>query len=115
MNIEEFTLLVKEERRRQDGKHGTERDLPDSPTGEEFREACDASEEAARASCERATEEGRLTYSHILEEETAEVFAAAACGNTRALRIELIQAAAVCLKWLEAIDRRTLVGVVDGT
>ena len=51
-----------------------------------------------------AAEQGESTYRDILLEE---VFKALACDDPAELRAELIQTAAVCVQWLEAIDRRT--------
>lgn len=47
---------------------------------------------------------GEVTWRHILREEIAEAMAET---NLVHLRAELIQAAAVCAAWVEAIDRRT--------
>lgn len=53
--------------------------------------------------CNIATEEGKLTWRHILREEVYEAFAEA---DVDTLRAELIQIAAVTVAWIEAIDRR---------
>lgn len=44
-----------------------------------------------------------ITWADILDEECAEVLAA---RDINELRTELIQTAAVCFAWVEAIDRR---------
>lgn len=58
----------------------------------------------ARQATERATEDGSLTWRHILWEEVGEAFAE---SDPVALRKELAQVAAVALAWIEAIDRRS--------
>nr|WP_191910056.1 hypothetical protein [Microbispora cellulosiformans] len=50
-----------------------------------------------------AAAEGRLTWRHILHEEVLEAFAE---DDTDRLRIELIQVAAVAVKWVQDLDRR---------
>lgn len=57
----------------------------------------------ARNACDRAEREARLTHAHVFEEEAAEVLSET---DTAKLRTELIQVAAVCLKWIEDIDGR---------
>lgn len=57
----------------------------------------------ARDACDEAAKQNVVTWRHILMEEAAE---AAAETERAALRKELIQVAAVCAKWVEAIDRR---------
>ncbi len=91
------------ERRRQDEKWGAlgEKDfkLPDG-TGMEFdKEAADA----ARAACDASHKAGVGTWRDILEEEVAEAFAE---SDPDLLRKELLEVAAVALKWCETIDRR---------
>lgn len=56
----------------------------------------------ARRRCDRATLAGRLTWRLVLEEEVAEVLAEA---DPAALRVELLQLAAVAVQWVEALDR----------
>lgn len=63
----------------------------------------------ARAECDRAFAEGEGSWSHILTEEVAEALEEAQFNNERFLREELIQIAAVCLGWVEAIDARSFV------
>lgn len=57
----------------------------------------------ARHACEIATKEGTLTHAHVLEEEFWEAMAETEPAK---LRAELIQVAAVCLKWVLDIDSR---------
>lgn len=56
-----------------------------------------------RKACQRAAKTGHTTWLHILLEEIAETFAET---DPAALRVELIQTAAVAVAWAEAIDRR---------
>lgn len=95
-------LLV--ERKRQEEKHGeTCFEIPDSTDNVRARETY---ETIARNSCNRAFKEGRLTNAHILDEEASEALTAAAKGDVEGLKKELVQTAAVCLAWLEAIEKR---------
>jgi hypothetical protein len=57
----------------------------------------------AKRSCSAAQEQGDVTYRLVLEEERAEVLAE--IGGSQLQRAELIQEAAVCVRWIEAIDR----------
>jgi len=95
------------ERIRQDQKwgeqnhpDGTGPDWPAIPIGGSFTK--DRADMARRA-CQSAASHGTVTWHHILAEEFAEAMAEA---DPVALRAELIQAAAVCAAWVEAIDRR---------
>ena len=54
--------------------------------------------------CEAATKAGKVTWEHILNEEVSEAYAIE--NDPAHLRRELIQVAAVCVAWVEAIDRR---------
>lgn len=67
--------------------------------------------ELARERCEGWAKEGRCTMRHILEEEVAEVFAEK--PGSQLQRAELIQVAAVCVKWIEGIDAQDLTGERD--
>lgn len=58
----------------------------------------------AKENCEEARDEGRLTWSLIIDEEIAEALAEAPGSDE--LRTELIQVAAVAIAWIENIDRR---------
>jgi len=60
-------------------------------------------ETIARNACERAYREGRITHAHIFEEEAAEVLAE---EDPVKLRKELVQVAAMCLKWVRDLDGR---------
>jgi hypothetical protein len=87
------------ERQRQDDKFGVLRDYPDGTGGTHLEEV----RELARLCCQRADADGVVTWRHILNEETAE---AEAESDPLKLRAELVQAAALCVAWVEAIDRR---------
>ena len=52
---------------------------------------------------DRLQERGSITFRDILAEEVAEAFCA---ENSDELRKELVQVAAVCVQWIEAIDKR---------
>ena len=69
-------------------------------------EKAEAAEQAAKLACEVAVKTGNLSWGLILVEEVAEVVTAAARGDMEALVKELVQVAAVCLSWIEAIGRR---------
>ena len=56
-----------------------------------------------RAECKRAARAGTLTWLDVLAEEFAEATAEADFAK---LRTELIQVAAVAVRWVEDIDRR---------
>lgn len=88
---------VAAERRRQDSRWG-EQNHPDG-TGDAYTD--DAA--LARKECERAADNGDLTWRHILLEEVAEAMAEREPAD---LRRELIQVAAVAVAWAEALDRR---------
>lgn len=57
----------------------------------------------ARAQCDRAAEQGRVTWALILHEEFMEAMAET---DPAALRKELVQVAAVATAWAEDIDSR---------
>jgi hypothetical protein len=88
---------VRDERRRQDVKFPGQ-SLPDG-TDVAWTRASDR----AKALCERAAREGRLTWRHVLREEFWEAMAET---DPDALRVELVQVAAVAVRWIEDIDRR---------
>lgn len=62
--------------------------------------------EVAKERCERAAQQGRCTMRDVLEEEIAEALAERP-GSARQ-RAELVQVAAVAVKWIEAIDARAV-------
>jgi hypothetical protein len=73
---------------------------PPDGTGDAFRAAV---ADRYRKACDVAFANGRGTWLDIFLEE---VFEAAAEKDPVKLRAELIQAAAVAVAWVEAIDRR---------
>jgi len=88
-----------DERKRQEAKWG-EQNHPDGTDTERWTKAAANN---ARILCDRAAKEGKLTFRHILTEETAEAFAEVDADK---LRAELVQVAAVAVCWIESIDRR---------
>lgn len=88
---------VAAERAAQDARWGVH-DLPD---GTDTRHAAVA--DGAKTDTHAAWQAGRLTWRHILEEEFHEALAET---DPAALRTELVQTAAVAVKWVQAIDRR---------
>ncbi|MEU7833998.1 NUDIX domain-containing protein [Nonomuraea sp. NPDC049129] len=89
---------VAAERAAQDAKWGMQT-VPDG-TG---AEGAVAEADRARLETEEAARRGELTWRHILREEVLEAFAE---SEPEALRTELIQVAAVAVKWAQALDRR---------
>lgn len=91
---------VAEERRRQHAKWGVQR----LPLG--FAQPFDAeAERTAKATCERATRAGTLTWRDLIDEEVCELFAE---PDREKARAEAIQAAAVLVQMVEAIDRENI-------
>ncbi len=86
------------ERQRQHAKWGDQSNLPDG-TGPQWADDADT----ARRLCDLAMRGGYVKWRHILREEVAEAFAE---SDPDRLRAELVQVAAVCVQWIEAIDRR---------
>lgn len=89
---------VKHERYKQHLKFG-EQNHPDGTGAEHSRTTANI----ARSQCQEAFAAKRGTWKHILREEYAEAMAEI---DAKELREELIQVAAVCVAWVEAIDRR---------
>lgn len=104
MTPERFANAVEAELASANEKHPGTEDLPDD--GWFNPGARRTWESIARLSYERAKHDGRLTFAHIFDEESAEVLAASAAGDVEGLKKELIQVSAMCLKWLRAIERR---------
>ncbi|MEU4223249.1 NUDIX domain-containing protein [Nonomuraea sp. NPDC026600] len=90
---------VAAERAAQDAKWGMQA-VPDG-TG---AEGAVAEADRARRETDEAGRHGELTWRHILREEVLEAFAE---SDPELLRTELIQVAAVAVKWAQALDRRT--------
>lgn len=59
-------------------------------------------ENRAKLLCDSAFKRGQVTYAHIAIEEMSEVVSA---FDIHKRRVELIQLAAVCVSWIEKIDR----------
>lgn len=95
--VRQFAEAVDTERRAQLAKWGEQH----HPDGTERRRARLAG--AARARCQVAAEEGRVTWRHILDEEVEEAFAET---DPAKLRAELVQVAAVCAAWIADLDSR---------
>lgn len=100
---DDFELEVRWERSRQHNKWG-EQNHPDG-TGGELRKI-EATQ--AKLTCDIVFKNGAGTWMHILKEEVQEAFAE---SDPIKLKTELIQVAAVCKSWIEAIDRRPKVRV----
>lgn len=83
----------------QDEKWGPDRDLPNG-TGH-FVYAFRA--KTAKQATDGAAARGEVTWQHIANEELLEAFAE---GDPARIREELIQAAAVLVQWIDAIDRQ---------
>jgi hypothetical protein len=101
------------ERAVQDAKWG-ESNHPDVPAGVKLPCAFFGipSADAARLFCETAFRAGTGSNAHILLEEVSEAIEAA--HDPVHLRAELVQVAAVAMKWIEQIDRRQGFGGADG-
>ena len=91
---------VLSERARQDARWGMQNHA-DGTGGKAARDHASV----ARAQCEDAARNGRLTFRHILAEEVAEAFAE---SDPALLRGELVQVAAVAQAWIAKIDRQAI-------
>lgn len=89
---------IARERDAQDIKFPNQGDLPDGTGGEHSRMVANM----ARWQCQEMG--AAVTWKAILREEYAEAMAE---EDPAKLRAELIQVAAVCVKWIEYLDRRT--------
>lgn len=90
---------VSEERARQDAQWG-EQNHPDGTGSGVTKYLADS----ARRTCQEHERDGTVTWYDIFTEEWAEAMAE---KDPVKLRVELIQAAAVAVAWVEAIDRRS--------
>ncbi|MFI0453812.1 hypothetical protein [Actinomadura sp. 6N118] len=88
---------VAAEREAQDRLWGVQ-EFPDG-SGPEYGERADEAKRDVAAAWSR----GELTWRHILTEEFYEALAET---DSERLRIELIQTAAVAVKWVQSLDRR---------
>lgn len=104
---------VEDERARQDAKWGPVQDHPDiHPGWTNFNYRIPRADQAKRDTDSRA-QLGHVTYTDILIEEVCEAIEEAAKGDAVALREELIQVAAVAVKWVELLDMRAQRGDND--
>lgn len=101
MSVVRVVCDVLNERQRQDAKWG-EQNHPDG-TGDDGWAGVGEIANCARNACDHAFATGGGTWRHIAMEEVAEAFAE---SDPAKLRVELVQAAAVLVAWVEAIDRR---------
>ena len=62
----------------------------------------------AKFMTDTAFSRGQGTWAHILVEEISEAVEAATTGTPAALRAELIQVAAVAMRWVDTIDQRAM-------
>lgn len=97
------------ERIRQDAKFGNQtQNLDVDPTeSQEFRLF---KEKAARRRCQDDFKNGMGSWQVILQEELME---ACAAPDEQSRRTELVQLAAVCVAWIENIDRRAAAEPID--
>ncbi|MGW5415497.1 nucleoside triphosphate pyrophosphohydrolase [Actinomadura geliboluensis] len=95
--LETVLADVRSERHAQDCMWGVQ-EFPDG-SGPEFS----GEAERAKRECAAAWTRGELTWRHILAEE---FFEALAESDPVALRNELVQTAAVAVKWVQSLDRR---------
>ncbi|MFL6073022.1 MAG: hypothetical protein ACJ73S_06445 [Mycobacteriales bacterium] len=95
--LEAVLADVATERAAQDARWGPQ-DPPDG-TGPAYAGEADALREA----CGAAFRDGAGSWRHILAEEVAEAFAE---DDPDRLRAELVQVAAVAVKWIQALDGR---------
>lgn len=93
------------ERKRQDEKWGPVQDHPDVHPDPNYAYDLEPAE-YYKGQTDRHAREGNINYLDILLEEVAEAADEAKAGNRDALRTELIQVAAVAVKWVEILDRQ---------
>lgn len=99
---------VDDERRKQDAKWG-EQNHPDYAPSKNLAKLKLVTEKwvkQAKNLCELQAKNGELNWATILAEEFAEAMDELAFSSSSKLRAELIQVAAVCVAWIECIDRR---------
>jgi hypothetical protein len=105
VSTRDVLLEVFDERVRQNAKWG-EQNHPDG-TGPDVHWGINGPARMIRDDAKRDTDEaavaGAVTWLHIALEEMAEAFAE---DDPAKLRTELLQVAAVCVQWVQAIDRR---------
>lgn len=89
-------ILAERDRQRAKG-FADDQDFPDTHTMQMER---DRQEHVARTACDNAMKIRRVTWEHILREEVAEALSAM---SDDARREELLQVAAVCVRWARSI------------
>jgi hypothetical protein len=108
--VETWEVLaeVAGERARQDQIWGVQ-DLPNGtgPSNSMFGVRLDKFATTVRRACEQAAETDTTTWLLIAAEEAFEAFSTL---DPRLLREEVIQLAAVCVAWVECIDRGAVTG-----
>ncbi len=80
-------------------KFGPQHHLPNGTGGPLFERYATL----AKRDTDEAAADGRVTWQHVLQEEVYEAFAETDPGR---LRTELLQVAAVAMRWVDAIDTR---------
>lgn len=90
------------ERARQDAKWG-EQNWPSVSDAFMRSHAAAPDEDTVKHWIDACSKDGTLTFAHIAYEEFVEVVHAT---DDVARRAEIVQLAAVCVQWIEAIDRR---------
>jgi hypothetical protein len=106
-NYDRFTPQLKavaDERARQDEKWGPVQDHPDIIPGMKNYHYGIPTADAAKRTTDMRAKYGSLSYTDILVEEVCEAIEEASNGDRAALRTELIQVAAVAVKWVENLD-----------
>lgn len=88
-------------------KFGPQTDLPDGTDAVEWVDVA----RRARLGTEYAVKAGVVTWLDVLYQEVCEAFAET---DPQQLREELIQVAAVAVRWAQALDARAAQAVVDG-
>jgi hypothetical protein len=96
--LESVLADVIAERAAQDARWGPQ----DPPDGTGPAHAAEA--DTLRDACAAAFRDGAGSWRHILAEEVAEAFAE---DDPDLLRAELVQVAAVAVKWIQALDGRS--------
>ncbi len=89
-------LEVGDERQRQHAKWGEQNHADGTSYAAQYMA------QHAKHECDAAAKRGECTYKLILQEEVFEAFAE---DDPVRLRAELVQCAAVCVAWVEKIDR----------
>lgn|GEM_PF-2618310 len=99
-------VLAERDRQRSKG-FGDDQDFPDVHTS---AEALAVEEANSRDHCDRAADRGQVSWEHILREEVAEALSA---KGDEARYEELVQVAAVAIRWARAIRCRTVDPIVS--